>query len=271
LATGWERAFQNRLPKALEDFTKDSSKLLHSFHEAVEERARSNGFGLAGLAALKTQIYTYEQLFVDLNQDLLTKMNELQRDANRDFTPTIARIMHTAYDECAGMNGPGSYKRMKDHMSKHIDKVRDQMFFKAAITVQRHLEAMCKALESIMEEKADEIYIKMKGDYMRVLGGGQLQFNYASVLPKAERELRAEVLEILQSVDAEFGPIARGEFEHETEAYSEAPTIEHMVVNETNEGAFESVGHEGTDSVMGGMEDTMGTGPREGDSRATHP
>jgi hypothetical protein len=36
LATSWERAFQNRLPKAFDAFIKDSGKLLHNFHQAIE-------------------------------------------------------------------------------------------------------------------------------------------------------------------------------------------------------------------------------------------
>jgi hypothetical protein len=158
LATSWERAFQSRLPKAFEGFIKASGKLLHSFHEAVEERARSNGVGLVNLAALKTQIYTYEQLFADLNQVLITKITKLQRDANRDFTPTIANIMHTVYEMCADEHGSGSFKRMKEHMNNYVDCYKHSMFNDATFTVKRHLDAMCKVLEDVMEEKADEFF-----------------------------------------------------------------------------------------------------------------
>jgi hypothetical protein len=214
LATGWERAFQNRLPKAFDAFIKDSGKLLHNFHQAVEERARSNGVGLASLAALKTQIYTHEQLFADLNQVLITTMTELQREANRDFTPTIGSIMHTIYDACANESGPGQYKRMKEQMSTYVDQYRHNMFNDATLTVKRHLDDMCRTLENVMDEKADEIYIKMKADYMRVLGGVK-QNQQAPVLPKEERALRSDVMKILKSIDAQFEPIARSEFGEE--------------------------------------------------------
>jgi hypothetical protein len=210
LATGWERAFQHRLPKAFDTLVKDSGKLLHSFHQAVEERARSKGVGLANLAALKTQIVTYEQLFADLNQVLIGRMTELQREANRDFTPTILNIMHAVYERCADEHGVGSFKRMKEHMLNYVTQCRFQMFDDATLTVKRHLENMCKALEEVMEQKADEIFIKMEVDYKRVLGGGHVQFDQGAVLPKAERVLRAEVMEILQSVDAQFEPIVHG-------------------------------------------------------------
>ncbi|KAH3977063.1 hypothetical protein HBI56_016220 [Parastagonospora nodorum] len=262
LATGWERAFQNRLPKAFDALCRDSGKLLHNFHEAVEERARSNGVGIASLTTLKMQIYTYEQLFADLNQVLLEKMNELQRDANRDFTPTIANIMHTVYDICANESGTGSYKRMKQHMSDYVERCRHHMFSDATLTVKRNLDSMCKALEDVMEERADEIYIKMKGDYTRVLGGGQVHFDQTAVLFNAERALRAEVMEVLKTVDAEFEPIARGEVEQEAGADGAEPSMDEHVIIDEDEGAFESAresacDNDNDDSAMGGMEDTM--------------
>jgi hypothetical protein len=261
LATGWERAFQNRLPKAFEAFIKDSGELLHSFHQAVEERARMNGVGLANLAALKTQIYTYEQLFTDLNQVLITKMTELQREANRDFTPTIANIMHTVYDICANEHGAGSYKRMKENMVNYVGQYRQHMFHDATHTVKHHLDNLCKALEGVMEERADEIFVKMQIDYKRVLGGGQIQVDHGAVLPKAERAFHAEVMEILRSVDAQFEPIARGELEQDAEVEMEA-SADHVVVDD-EESAFESARESRSlsreandDSVMSGVEET---------------
>jgi hypothetical protein len=241
LATGWERAFQNKLPRAFESFVTDSGKLLHSFHQAVEERARNSGVGLASLAALKTQIYTHEQLFANLNQVLITKMTELQREANRDFTPTIANIMHTVYDICANEHGAGSFKRMKFHMSSYIDQCRQHMFNDATLTVKRHLDAMCKALEEVMEENAAKIYVKMKTDYMRVLGGLQIEMDQTAHMPKNERTLRSEVVDILRSVDAQFEPIARGEIvDQSIVEVADAAIDESITVDEDNDSRFES-------------------------------
>ncbi|KAL5121484.1 hypothetical protein ACEQ8H_000556 [Pleosporales sp. CAS-2024a] len=248
LATGWERAFQQKLPNAFDKFTKDSGKLLHKFHENIEQRARSNGVGLANLAALKTQIVTYEQMFRDLNQILITKMTELQREANRDFTPTIANIMHAAYERCADEHGTGSFKRMKDHMSAYIDQYRQTMFNDATYTVKRHLDSLCKELEKVMEDKSDEIYVMMKMDYTRVLGG--VNVAPTALLSKAERALRAAVKDVLGSIDEQFGPIARGQMEQAAavmDAQAQAPAEESIFVDEDDEGD--------NDSVVGGGED----------------
>ncbi|KAI4958590.1 hypothetical protein J4E86_004194 [Alternaria arbusti] len=217
LATGWERAFQTRLPKAFDAYIGNSGTLLHKFHEAIEERARTSGVGLANLSILKTQVCNYEQLFKDLGVTLITQMNELQREANRDFSPCIAGIMHDVYDVCTEERGAGSYKRMKQHMEDHVERERHRMFHEAIATVNKHLDDMCKALQESMETKVDEIFVQMDRDYTRVLGGaaGCQPLNLQS---KEERELRSEIREILAGIDAQFEPIARGDILAEKDA-----------------------------------------------------
>jgi hypothetical protein len=246
LATGWERAFQSRLPKAFDAFIKDSGKLLHNFHQSVEERARN-------------------KLFADLNQILITKMMELQREANRDFTPTVANIMHSVYDMCTNECGKGSFMCMKAHMAQQVEQNRHSMFHDATKTVKHHLDGMCKALEDVMEERADEIYVSMKTDYMRVLGG--VQINQAEVMSKEERALRSEVMEILRGVDAQFEPIARGEIAEPVTVDAESAVVEtETAAVEDEESAFESARgspeRDGNDeSIVEDVEDTMITEP----------
>ncbi|KAF2128828.1 hypothetical protein P153DRAFT_423306 [Dothidotthia symphoricarpi CBS 119687] len=252
LATGWERAFQHRLPKAFATYITNSGKILHKFHEAVEERARQNGVGLANLSILKTQIYTYEQLFKDLGTVLITQMTELQREANRDFTPTIGNSMHTAYQLCTDERGAGSYKRMKEHMSTHVEQERHQMFRKATTTVEKHLDQMCKTLEGSMEARADEIFMQMHGDYMQVLGG--VQRSEGTGMTKDERELRSAVMALLRNVDAQFEPIAKGEIEMQDATNVDAETqVEEPTTEDENDGVFEDA-HE---SVRDGAEDAV--------------
>lgn len=193
-------------------------------------------------------------------------MTELQREANRDFTPTVANIMHTVYEMCADEFGQGSFKRMKDHMSSYVEQNRRHMFKDATLTVKRHLESMCKALEDVMEEKADEIYIKMKADYMRVLGG--LTHLPIHSMPRQERALRYEIMEILKSVDAQFEPIARGEISDRDNTVDGAvtPADEDIVVNvdddETFQSAPKSTNHSTKeDSVFDDIDDNMITKP----------
>lgn len=207
-ATAWERAFQTRLPKALDVYTKVAGAVLNSFHGKIEERARQNGIGLANLAMLKSSIFNYEQMFQALSVELLASMQEAQKEANRDFVPTIANIMVTAYELCTDECGPGSFMRMKGHMNSHVDRERHHMFKSATETVETHLTQMCKGLEEKMANRSDEIFALMRADYMQVLGGVQVS---QGVMSKEEKGLRVEVKAILNDIDSQFKRIVNGE------------------------------------------------------------
>lgn len=248
LATGWERTFQTRLPKTFELYVRDSNTILRRFHDTVEERARQNGVGLANLAMLKTQIYTYEQLFSDLYNVLIASMTELQRDANRDFTPVVVSAMHAAYDICTSESGTsptvrfcfnrcltiislgvGSFKRMKDHMLNHVDRARHTMFKDAVETVQNHLNQMCKDLQKVMEDKAGEIFVAMRQDYLNVLGG--VKVDQTQVMSREERAVRAEIKPILMSVNGSFRAVIEGTVDTEDHADAEDGTPEQMDID----------------------------------------
>jgi hypothetical protein len=83
------------------------------------------------------------------------------------------------------------------------------MFHKAIKTVGQHLNAMCKTLQESMEAKADEIYVQMNSEYMRVLGGVAVN-QPIRVQSKGEAEMKSEIRDVLKSVDAQFKPIANG-------------------------------------------------------------
>jgi hypothetical protein len=212
LATSWERTFQNRLPKAFEVYIKDSNAILRHFHQMVEDRCRQTGVGLATLSMLKSQVYTNEDLFNNFYNVLLAAMTDLQRDANRDFTPVIVTVMQTAYTLCTEEKGKGSFMRMKNHMVNHVDRVRHHMFKDAIFTVRAHLDKMCKELQKQMEDKADEIYASMRHDYVKALGGGQVS---TTVLSREDRAMRAQLKPLLLEVDQKFKAVLEGMIEEE--------------------------------------------------------
>jgi hypothetical protein len=205
LATGWERTFQNCMPRLFREFIEGCSQLIHETHEKIEQQAKPHDAG-SKLAAMKTQTFTYQSLFADLDVELSQMMNELQREANRVFASTIAETMSGVYDKCANESGKGSYSRMKDHMTEHVDVHRRAMFTKATRAVKVQLQGTCDKLESIMLEKAKELHVNMKIDYMRALGSIQ-----ADASEELEN-LRKDVSALVSSVNARFASIARGGF-----------------------------------------------------------
>lgn len=155
-------------------------------------------------------------LFGELNQVLIESMTNLQREANRDFAPTIANIMHTVYEACTDEHGKGSFLCMKGHMAAYVEASRHSMFNKATMTVKHHLDDMCRQLQEVMEARADEIYVRMKADYMRVLGGVLVRTEASMSL--GERDMRADTTALLNAVDDRFAPIAQGEADTEDNA-----------------------------------------------------
>ncbi|KAB2104794.1 hypothetical protein AG0111_0g6933 [Alternaria gaisen] len=280
LATGWERAFQVRLPKAVDTYIKKSSTLLHGFHEAIKEYTKTKGVTLANLPILETQISNFEQLFKDLGGALLIQMTELQREANRDFTPCIEKVMHTAYSACTDESGAGQYKRMKEHMENYVDQERDNMFHEVLETVVKHLDDLCKALQESMEAKADEILVLMNRDYTRVLGGVDSS-QPVYLQSKEASELRSEVREILEGVSAQFEPIAnadiaRDEAAKTNDACSEGEERSNVNAQETRS-IFDST-HEIVEDAVDGADSTNtqpsakqkdGTGTKHANLRAT--
>ncbi|KAJ8060176.1 hypothetical protein OCU04_010521 [Sclerotinia nivalis] len=105
LASHWEKNFSRRLPSVLRSFTTKTNLILKNFHQAVESRSRKNGTGIAGLEMLSQQLRTYDATFSILNIEMVEAINNLQRDANREFVPVIAQNLASSYQHCAGESG----------------------------------------------------------------------------------------------------------------------------------------------------------------------
>ncbi|KAI1170844.1 hypothetical protein F4777DRAFT_91817 [Nemania sp. FL0916] len=152
LASGWERAFQRRVPAAIHEFVQETAVKLHQFHQAAKIRAEqrhTNYAGLAGLATLSRQIQGHVRTVEALPTTINAIITESQRETSRQFTPVICHAMTTAYTICTEERGPGSYARMKDAMLGHVDFVRHSMFQDARNVVKMQLDAMCRTVESV--------------------------------------------------------------------------------------------------------------------------
>ena len=197
LANGWERAFQRLLPRAFDFYSHISASVLRQFHEYVEARAHDNGTSLAMLGMLRGSIRTYEKMFQDLNIQLKTRVTDAQRDANRDFTPTVASTMATVYNACVSETGAGSFGRMKTQMIDFVHHQGPNMFPAATDTVERALSEICRGLEQEMSQKAVEIFQLMQADYMQVLGALNVD---RDTLTSSDRSLRSEIVVQLEKV-----------------------------------------------------------------------
>lgn len=201
LASTWEKAFQRRLPHILQAFTKSAGHMLKDFHNAVETRSRDKGIGLARVGRLKNQLTAYEALFGDLANNMITSVNEAQREVNREFTPVIASAMSSAYEHCTEERGAGSFKSMKTYMHQHVAERQVSMFRDATKQVKKSLISMCGQVKKTMLEKADQVYVSMNRDYMTLVG---VEMDENHVMPREERVMRRDVESVILKSDAYF-------------------------------------------------------------------
>ncbi|CAK4034253.1 Hypothetical predicted protein [Lecanosticta acicola] len=199
IATNWEKSFQRRLPHILQAFSKSVGSVLKNFHNAVEQRSRDKGHGLARVAMLGGQLEAYSAIFKDLTNVATQSLNEGQRELNREFTPFIAEIMSPTYEWCAEQRGPGVFVRMKNAVNDHVAKQREHMFQNAAAAVRKKLLKLCESIKKTMLDKADEVYVSMQRDYLTVVGVNKTS---ESRMPREERAIRRQIDEIVEGADS---------------------------------------------------------------------
>ncbi|KAF2800452.1 hypothetical protein K505DRAFT_228631 [Melanomma pulvis-pyrius CBS 109.77] len=239
LATGWERAFQTRLPEIIQQYTQASIRVLQNFHEEIEKNARQHG-ELAHLPLLTSLIRNHEQRFRDHNINLIYQMTRLHRDANRQFMPAIANIMIKGYENCDKERGTGAFMRMKDRMNEHVERYRHSMFTTATETVWGHTNQMCRVLKEMMLQNAGEIFENIRRNYLQASGGVPTVH-----VRNGECAMKDSIKSLLLRVDERFRWIADGNVidlvndEQETAAEF-GPLEETAINNDENESAVEA-------------------------------
>ncbi|KAI1760686.1 hypothetical protein GGR53DRAFT_508668 [Hypoxylon sp. FL1150] len=220
LATGWERAFQRRLPAVLDQFVVKTKAQLQAFHEAAQNRARQRHTNVSGITTLSNQIKAHERSLDQLPLTLRATITDLQREASREFTPAICHAMMYAYDVCVQESGAGSYNRMKTAMINHVEHSRNTMFEDATNTVKEKLEAMCRSIRQQMDDQMEDMFSNVFRDYTRVLVGAKVE-RHVKLDPK-ELAMRAGVNDVLVRSNSLFSPVL-GELDTENTGLEAMP------------------------------------------------
>lgn len=105
LASGWERAFQRRLPGVLEAFVVKATRMLDDFHKDAISYAHEHLINLSGVSLLNQQLSTYKLRIKEIPAVLAGIIQEIQRDANRSYEPVIEGDMQPAYEICTQEKG----------------------------------------------------------------------------------------------------------------------------------------------------------------------
>lgn len=174
---------------------------MKQFHAAVETRSRERGAGAARLNMLIQQLDQYSATFGDLCAVAVNSLNEGQREVNREFVPVITEAMEPAYSSAAEERGTGSFKRMKAHVTGHVDVHKTQMFGQASQQVRASLLKLCRTIKENMLGKADEVFLAMQRDYTSATSGvhvGDIKMS------REERVARREIDQVITAADKHF-------------------------------------------------------------------
>ncbi|KAI1134964.1 hypothetical protein F5Y05DRAFT_421688 [Hypoxylon sp. FL0543] len=204
LATGWDRVFQRRLPAILYGYVVKAKKHLDEFRDAAQDRARERSTKVSGMGTLISQLVAHVRSMEQLQVTLRATINNLQRDASREFTPAICRAMRPAYQVCQDEHGLGSFNRMKAAMAGHVENSRLTMFRDAADTVKTHLQAMCRTVEARLIAETEEMLNAIFRDYMKVLVHSHMEIS------PEELEMRASLNNLLGLSDFMFARALEG-------------------------------------------------------------
>ncbi|KAI1336959.1 hypothetical protein F5Y15DRAFT_426715 [Xylariaceae sp. FL0016] len=169
LASAWERTFQRLLPKVLQKFSKEAKERLNEFQQAARQRAEQSA-NVTGLVTLGNQIVVHMRTIDGLPNALRRTIIDLQRDANRGFTPIITDIMRQTYQNCAQERGSSCFLRMKDTMALDVGSLRHSMFRRATDSVKEQLEAMRHRVRKEMTDAVAKIYEYLFRNFMRAIG-----------------------------------------------------------------------------------------------------
>ncbi|KAK8038081.1 hypothetical protein PG994_014848 [Apiospora phragmitis] len=202
LASGWERAFQRRLPSILRELTKKLSQKLDDFHQTMLQRAQQSQ--MSALLNVGHQVAAVNQVLKGWPAHLQAEITQLQREASRAFTPVICQAMSEAYRICTEASGPGSFNRMKAAMESHVNNSRHSMFHQATEEVKGMLQALCETVQKEIQQYTEPVLAEMSKDYLGAMLGRDVG---EAKLSSAEIDMRARVKDALLRIDAMFSAV----------------------------------------------------------------
>ncbi|KAK3692105.1 hypothetical protein B0T22DRAFT_435429 [Podospora appendiculata] len=188
LARDWGSVFTQRIPRRLDAMSGDYAKLLNDFQLQMADLPVLVGSLYYGLVS--QQAKDLEETLRE-TKEVKSLLNHGQKEASRLIKPAIEKAMSDAYFNCGQESGTGCFKRIKDHMSSHVNAVRRRMFRKATSDVQKHLDQMLVGLRSSVEVDVARIVGLVEEDYKSLVAGKDI-FKAFSAAREGVRDLLFE-------------------------------------------------------------------------------
>ncbi|KAH8889321.1 hypothetical protein GQ53DRAFT_825631 [Thozetella sp. PMI_491] len=185
---GWERTFVEAAPARIDEYGEALAGAIEVFHGRMKQRkelVKQPSFRL-----LESQNKTWCATVRDTTFLKALIVNG-QRDANREFTPAVTEKMAPVYTRCARESGPGSFKRMKDDMSGHIDHVRRPMYRTSTCRVRLKLEELVRTLDMRTAQDIQRIGDELTKDYANLISDHNI-FKVLSTIKGTVQKLLSE-------------------------------------------------------------------------------
>ena len=123
---------------------------------------------------------------------------------------------------------------MKGHMNEQVEAERHTMFEQSTEVVKERLTTMARLVEEVMLNKADEVFMQIRRDCLAVLGGAEDP--QGEFMPKWERTMRQEVMEVISGCEKIFKKIVGIEDEEEEQEDHGEDVPEDDVKNQGDDG-----------------------------------
>ncbi|KAI8949489.1 hypothetical protein F4801DRAFT_403829 [Xylaria longipes] len=196
LGNDWETTFTKKVPEAL----RLHAKTCQVHQEHIQGLIRSRLQERVAFDSIRNMLRDQDKA---RNNGLINKINSLisdittaQRDANRDFTPAIQKLLTEKYNECSQDKGPGVFARIRLAMETEIKKNRRAILKGSYESVKVKLPEIPKNIQEDLRLFAAIMLDGMISDYSNIILGADNS--------EVSELVRQRVFELLKEVDERF-------------------------------------------------------------------
>ena len=105
ISSVWAEVFSMKVPDVAKELSQARVKSFRIFHKAIIDALEEMGSPSRVSATLVQQGKLYEEKIIRFALTINAKIRELNKDANRQFSPPLMEQMGHIYHECANDSG----------------------------------------------------------------------------------------------------------------------------------------------------------------------
>ncbi|OCT75158.1 hypothetical protein XELAEV_18034149mg [Xenopus laevis] len=140
ITKSWTEVFSGELVRCLSQFNQFVAKQLGAFFNNMKSLLVELGTGYETIVSIeKQQLKSTQAELLHFFVDQKEFISHRQRHISRLLNPEVQQRMIEVYNECQSVRGAGSFERMKDLMTSHVNKEKHKIFGEAAESLMKQL------------------------------------------------------------------------------------------------------------------------------------